>query len=149
MQPIPNNFELEESLQKLNTTACKIGKTLKGFVRFLLALLVYVVLNVCVMLLFDYVKPASMEFVHLLDSGLRVFMSQNLTILFSIFAHYKVFTVSIAAVATALSWIVTFSDTDEVAHVIITERKKRKTFSQKAVSRVSVFSYKQHVAFLA
>lgn len=149
MQQIPDNFDIEDGLQKLNTTACKIGKSLKGLAKFFIAVFMYLILNVCVILMFDYVKPASMEFVRLLESGLRVFMSQNLTIIISFFAQYKFVALSIAVVATALSLFVKFSDKAMATPFFKTKQKNNKTFSQEAVNRVCVFSYKQHVAFLA
>lgn len=149
MQQLPDSFDIEDSLQKLNTTACRIGKSLKSFVKLFLAVLMYLILNVCVILMFDYIKPASMGFVHLLESGLRVFMSQNLTIIFSFFAQYKFVAFSIAVVATALNWLLKFSDKAAPTPFFGVKQKNNKTFSQEAVNRVCVFSYKQHVAFLA
>lgn len=149
MQQIPEGFDIEEGLQQLNTTARKIGNFLKGFAKFLVAVFVYLLLNVCVMLMFDYVKPASMEFVRLLDNGLRVFMSQNLTIILSFFAQYKFVAFSIAVVATAISCVVKFPDKSTPTPFFASKEKHNKTFAQYAVSRVCVFSYKQHVAFLA
>jgi len=149
MQQIPDGFDLEEGLQQLNTTARKVGNFLKEFAKFFVALFVYLLLNICVILMFDYVKPASMEFVRLVESGLRVFMSQNVTIFLSFFAQYKFVAFSIAVVATALSWVIKFSDNAAPTPFFASEQKHNKTFAQYAVNRVCVFSYKQHVAFLA
>ena len=149
MQQVFDSICLEDSLQKLDTTARKIGTSLRKFAKFLLAVFVYMVLNVCVIFLFHNVKPASLEFVNLLEYGLRVFTTQNVTIIFSFFANYKFVAFSLVAVATALSWMLEFSDKADATPVFHTKQTNRKTVSQKAVRRVSVFSYKQHVAFLA
>ena len=149
MQPIFDSVYIEDSLQKLDTTARKIGKYLKRVAKFLLAVFVYFVLNACVILLFNNVRPASMEFVRLMEYGLRVFTSENVTIIISIFSQYKFVSYSLAFVATALSFMLEFSDKADVAPIFETKQNTRKIFSQKTVRRISVFSYKQHVAFLA
>ncbi|MCM1289747.1 MAG: hypothetical protein NC132_04475 [Corallococcus sp.] len=149
MQPLPECFDIEDGLEKLNTTARKIGNTVRCIVKFLLAVLVYLVLNVCVVLLFDNVKPVSMEFVRLLESGLRSFMTQNVAVILSLFAQYKFVAFSIAVVATAVGCILKFTAASVAMRFFRTSQRNGKLFSQKSVSRVCVFSYKQHVAFLA
>lgn len=149
MQTAWNAVYLEDGLQQLNTTAKNIGKCFRTVAKFLFALLVYLVLNTCVILLFNYTKPTSMELVRLFEYGLRVFTSENLTIIFSVFTQYKVVTLSLAAVATALSWMLQFSDKAPAKPIYTTKQRNNRTFSQVAVRRASVVSYKQHVAFLA
>ena len=149
MQPIVDVVYLEDSLQKLNTTANKIGRFFKGLAKFLLAVLVYLALNACVILLFNNVRPASMELVRLFEYGLRVFTTENITIIFSVFAHYKFVTLSLTVVATAVSFVLEFSDKADATPICTTRQQNRNALSQNTVRRVSVFSYKQHVAFLA
>ena len=140
---------LEDGLQQLNITASKIGKKLKSFAKFFLAVLVYFVLNVSVILLFHNVKPASLEFVRLAEYGVRVFTSENVTVIFSFLSQYRFVALSFAVVATAISFVLEFSDKAEPSSISSATQMDRDTFSQKTVRRVSVFSYKQHVAFLA
>ncbi|MCH5159715.1 MAG: hypothetical protein J1F66_02565 [Clostridiales bacterium] len=146
-----DNRYINEEVEKLNRDVRRVGKIVSGFVKFLVAFFLFILLDVCIVL---FSKHAGLLFLHnfrLLEEGLRVFVSENLLTFFSVIADNNLIT------AIAMSFACVFG-VSYIAYTFTTasresegneQVKEFKQFKQESVNAPCVVSYKQKVCFLS
>ncbi|MGN1041094.1 MAG: hypothetical protein ACI4QL_06680 [Candidatus Fimimonas sp.] len=141
-------FLWRTQLAQLNTCMRNVRKSLNLVVKFFCAVLLYFVLNFAATGAF---KSSDTFVLQLAKSAfsLRDFICQNLVWVTSLYVQYKYVAVSLAVLACVFGLIVkTFVNTLFV-NVQRFNMVFGKEFFQRTMGRANVFSYKQHVAFLA
>ncbi|MGN1067202.1 MAG: hypothetical protein ACI4QH_05280 [Candidatus Fimimonas sp.] len=141
-------FLWRTQLAQLHTCMRNVRKSLNLAVKFFCVVLLYFVLNFAATGAF---KSSDTLLLQVAKSAfsLRDFICQNLVWLTSLYVQYKYVAVSLAVFACVFGLIVkTFVNTLFV-NVQRFNTVFGKEFFQCTVGRANVFSYKQHVAFLA
>ena len=153
---MPQNFIFDaciarEGMEQLNKDVRRFGKMLRLLVKSFIAFLLFVLLNVCIVLLTKRTYLISAQTFHLLEEGLHVFINQSLVTFASIVSQRNTFVVlafsivcSFGAGAVTYAFVAPQSDDESDDKV-----QERNYEEQERVAAPCIVSYKQKVCFLS
>ncbi len=142
-------FELKRQISQLHMYLHNVRKTLAFAAKFLCALLLYCVVNFVVSGMFKTTRLVPLEFFQMLMSAFREIVCQNFVLATSLYFQYKYIVVSLMAFVFVVSLIIKISVNNFHVNVQCFDLSNSEDFAQYTVRRANVFSYRQHVAFLA
>ncbi len=131
-----------------NSKSYFLGKKLKQSAKFIVAILLYVFLNVVFALLSDGLVCCPAVIFQLIAQSLRTFLYQFFTIIFTLISNSGICAIVTLAYFVGFGFVVLYKSTHKESHTAKTASYEH-DLSAEIAANSHVFDYKLHVQFLS